>query len=187
MVGPSSKEGSSGKPGCGHSNPEHNVWSSLGTSRRAGFLPVALKVSCCWTHNHYLCLLSPFQMFDWISHNKELFLQSHTEIGVSYQYALDLQTQHNHFAMNSMVSAGPVFLGQENDEGERGWDTEGRNGLPTWVGRRSSEHEAPFSIPFASMGTCAEHAVSRLFLQQIMAPFRPVNPALHGKRNVLRL
>lgn len=46
-----------------------------------------------------------FQMFDWISHNKELFLQSHTEIGVSYQHALDLQTQHNHFAMNSMVSA----------------------------------------------------------------------------------
>uniref|UniRef100_G3U7R3 Kalirin RhoGEF kinase n=1 Tax=Loxodonta africana TaxID=9785 RepID=G3U7R3_LOXAF len=42
------------------------------------------------------------KMFDWISHNKELFLQSHTEIGVSYQHALDLQTQHNHFAMNSM-------------------------------------------------------------------------------------
>uniref|UniRef100_A0A8C7U1X6 non-specific serine/threonine protein kinase n=1 Tax=Oncorhynchus mykiss TaxID=8022 RepID=A0A8C7U1X6_ONCMY len=42
------------------------------------------------------------KMFDWISHNKEVFLQSHTEIGVSYQHALDLQTQHNHFAMNSM-------------------------------------------------------------------------------------
>ncbi|XP_043549660.1 kalirin isoform X1 [Chiloscyllium plagiosum] len=42
------------------------------------------------------------KMFDWISHNKQLFLQSHTEIGVSYQHALDLQTQHNHFAMNSM-------------------------------------------------------------------------------------
>lgn len=47
-------------------------------------------------------------MFDWISHNKELFLQSHTEIGVSYQHALDLQTQHNHFAMNSMVSGKPT-------------------------------------------------------------------------------
>ncbi|KAI2660351.1 Kalirin [Labeo rohita] len=35
-------------------------------------------------------------------HNKELFLQSHTEIGVSYQHAVELQTQHNHFAMNSM-------------------------------------------------------------------------------------
>ncbi|XP_066542193.1 kalirin isoform X4 [Hoplias malabaricus] len=42
------------------------------------------------------------KMFDWISHNKDLFLQSHTEIGVSYQHAVDLQTQHNHFAMNSM-------------------------------------------------------------------------------------
>ncbi|XP_023688517.1 kalirin isoform X4 [Paramormyrops kingsleyae] len=42
------------------------------------------------------------KMFDWISHNKELFLQSHTEIGIGYQHATDLQTQHNHFAMNSM-------------------------------------------------------------------------------------
>lgn len=47
------------------------------------------------------------QMFDWIRHNKEVFLQSHTEIGRSYQHAAELQTQHNHFAMNSMV--GPVF------------------------------------------------------------------------------
>ncbi|XP_051566267.1 kalirin-like [Myxocyprinus asiaticus] len=42
------------------------------------------------------------KMFDWISHNKELFLRSHTDIGVSYQHAVELQTQHNHFAMNSM-------------------------------------------------------------------------------------
>ncbi|KAM4608414.1 LOW QUALITY PROTEIN: kalirin-like [Polymixia lowei] len=42
------------------------------------------------------------KMFDWISHNKELFLQSHTEIGVGYQHAVELQTQHNHFAVNSM-------------------------------------------------------------------------------------
>ncbi|KAM9802096.1 kalirin isoform 2-T2 [Syngnathus typhle] len=42
------------------------------------------------------------KMFDWISHNKELFLQSHTEIGRAYQHAAELQTQHNHFAMNSM-------------------------------------------------------------------------------------
>ncbi|CAH2304994.1 kalirin isoform X4 [Pelobates cultripes] len=42
------------------------------------------------------------KMFDWITHNKDLFLQSHTEIGMSYQHAVDLQTQHNHFAMNSM-------------------------------------------------------------------------------------
>uniref|UniRef100_A0A8C4E889 non-specific serine/threonine protein kinase n=1 Tax=Dicentrarchus labrax TaxID=13489 RepID=A0A8C4E889_DICLA len=42
------------------------------------------------------------KMFDWIIHNKEVFLQSHTEIGRSYQHAVELQTQHNHFAMNSM-------------------------------------------------------------------------------------
>lgn len=49
-------------------------------------------------------------MFDWISHNKELFLQSHTEIGVSYQHAVELQTQHNHFAMNSMVRHSKVMF-----------------------------------------------------------------------------
>ncbi|KAI7807748.1 kalirin RhoGEF kinase b isoform X1 [Triplophysa rosa] len=42
------------------------------------------------------------KMFEWIGHNKELFLQTHTDIGVSYQHAVDLQTQHDHFAMNSM-------------------------------------------------------------------------------------
>ncbi|MGH0133719.1 UNVERIFIED_CONTAM: hypothetical protein FKN15_053342 [Acipenser sinensis] len=46
------------------------------------------------------------KMFDWISHNKELFLKGHTEIGVSYQHAVDFQTQHNHFAMNSMFLSG---------------------------------------------------------------------------------
>uniref|UniRef100_A0A8C2CCY3 Kalirin RhoGEF kinase n=1 Tax=Cyprinus carpio TaxID=7962 RepID=A0A8C2CCY3_CYPCA len=42
------------------------------------------------------------KMFEWIGHNKELFLQTQTDIGVSYQHAADLQTQHDHFAMNSM-------------------------------------------------------------------------------------
>lgn len=76
-------------------------------------------------------------MFDWISHNKELFLQSHTEIGVSYQHALDLQTQHNHFAMNSMVSGGVLGtawgVGAEVRRMVRGrnWGQGGRNRLPT--------------------------------------------------------
>lgn len=52
----------------------------------------------------FVMVLMFLQMFDWISHNKEVFLQSHTEIGRSYQHAVELQTQHNHFAMNSMVA-----------------------------------------------------------------------------------
>lgn len=43
-------------------------------------------------------------MFDWITHNKGLFLNSYTEIGASHPHAMELQTQHNHFAMNCMVS-----------------------------------------------------------------------------------
>ncbi|XP_064409238.1 triple functional domain protein isoform X3 [Latimeria chalumnae] len=42
------------------------------------------------------------KMFDWITHNKDLFLTSYTEIGTSHTHAMELQTQHNHFAMNCM-------------------------------------------------------------------------------------
>nr|XP_033785737.1 triple functional domain protein isoform X2 [Geotrypetes seraphini] len=42
------------------------------------------------------------KMFDWITHNKGLFLTSYTEIGTSHPHAMELQTQHNHFAMNCM-------------------------------------------------------------------------------------
>uniref|UniRef100_A0A4W4FKG7 Uncharacterized protein n=1 Tax=Electrophorus electricus TaxID=8005 RepID=A0A4W4FKG7_ELEEL len=42
------------------------------------------------------------KMFDWIVHNKGLFLTSYTEIGAKHQHVLELQTQHNHFAMNCM-------------------------------------------------------------------------------------
>ncbi|XP_063778783.1 triple functional domain protein isoform X1 [Pseudophryne corroboree] len=42
------------------------------------------------------------KMFDWIAHNKGLFLTSYTDIGISHNQAMELQTQHNHFAMNCM-------------------------------------------------------------------------------------
>lgn len=64
-------------------------------------------------------------MFDWITHNKGLFLNSYTEIGTSHPHAMDLQTQHNHFAMNCMVRRGwkqervPGILGLCGAGGER--------------------------------------------------------------------
>ncbi|KAM6973971.1 triple functional domain protein isoform 6-T6 [Tautogolabrus adspersus] len=42
------------------------------------------------------------KMFDWIMHNKGLFLAGYTEIGNNHPHAVELQTQHNHFAMNCM-------------------------------------------------------------------------------------
>ncbi|KAJ0003220.1 hypothetical protein NQD34_008318 [Periophthalmus magnuspinnatus] len=42
------------------------------------------------------------KMFDWILHNKGLFLAGYTEIGNNHPHAVELQTQHNHFAMNCM-------------------------------------------------------------------------------------
>uniref|UniRef100_A0A8C4NB02 Trio Rho guanine nucleotide exchange factor a n=2 Tax=Eptatretus burgeri TaxID=7764 RepID=A0A8C4NB02_EPTBU len=42
------------------------------------------------------------KMFDWISHNKQLFLESYTDIGAGHQHAVELQAQHTHFARNSM-------------------------------------------------------------------------------------
>uniref|UniRef100_A0A1A8V7V5 non-specific serine/threonine protein kinase n=2 Tax=Nothobranchius furzeri TaxID=105023 RepID=A0A1A8V7V5_NOTFU len=42
------------------------------------------------------------KMFDWIMHNKSLFLAGYTDIGNNHPHAVELQTQHNHFAMNCM-------------------------------------------------------------------------------------
>jgi len=42
-------------------------------------------------------------MFDWICHNRDVFLMSYVEIGHSYQLAKDIQEEHNHFTMSSMV------------------------------------------------------------------------------------
>lgn len=42
-------------------------------------------------------------MFDWIYHNRDLFLVSYVDIGLTYQEAKDLQEEHNHFTMSSMV------------------------------------------------------------------------------------
>lgn len=53
-------------------------------------------------------------MFDWITHNKGLFLNSYTEIGTSHPHAMELQTQHNHFAMNCMVRlSGELYAVRE--------------------------------------------------------------------------
>ena len=43
------------------------------------------------------------QMFDWISHNRDLFLVNYTEVGGTHKEAEELQAEHSHFAMNSMV------------------------------------------------------------------------------------
>lgn len=43
-------------------------------------------------------------MSEWIAHSKDLFMQSLTEVGQNHQHALDLQTQHQHFTANCMVS-----------------------------------------------------------------------------------
>lgn len=50
---------------------------------------------------------------------------------MSYQHALDLQTQHNHFAMNSMVSGGALFSAlplEAGQWGEGGWGEEKKEG-----------------------------------------------------------
>uniref|UniRef100_A0A8C2TVG4 Triple functional domain protein n=1 Tax=Coturnix japonica TaxID=93934 RepID=A0A8C2TVG4_COTJA len=63
------------------------------------------------------------KMFDWITHNKGLFLNSYTEIGTSHPHAMELQTQHNHFAMNCMVldwieNHGEAFLSKHTGVGK---------------------------------------------------------------------
>ena len=43
-------------------------------------------------------------MFEWISHNRELFLVNYTQIGHNHKMSQELQTEHGQFAVNSMVS-----------------------------------------------------------------------------------
>uniref|UniRef100_A0A1Y1LT27 Uncharacterized protein n=2 Tax=Photinus pyralis TaxID=7054 RepID=A0A1Y1LT27_PHOPY len=42
------------------------------------------------------------KMFDWICHNRDVFLLNYVEIGHSYQIAKQLQEEHQHFTMSSM-------------------------------------------------------------------------------------
>ncbi|XP_073973142.1 trio Rho guanine nucleotide exchange factor isoform X3 [Rhodnius prolixus] len=42
------------------------------------------------------------KMFDWICHNRDVFLMNYVEIGHSYNLAKELQEEHNHFTMSSM-------------------------------------------------------------------------------------
>lgn len=65
-----------------------------------------LHVISSITNQWFFFLNISLQMFDWITHNKGLFLNSYTEIGTSHPHAMELQTQHNHFAMNCMVRMG---------------------------------------------------------------------------------
>lgn len=63
---------------------------------------VCVRVRACWLTAAALSF-PVRQMFDWILHNKGLFLAGYTEIGNNHPHAMELQTQHNHFAMNCMV------------------------------------------------------------------------------------
>ncbi|XP_060534993.1 triple functional domain protein isoform X2 [Cylas formicarius] len=42
------------------------------------------------------------KMFDWICHNRDVFLLNYVEIGHTYQLAKQLQEEHQHFTMSSM-------------------------------------------------------------------------------------
>ena len=48
-----------------------------------------------------LCLM---QMFEWISHNRDLFLVNYTEIGTRHQMAVELESEHCQFATSAEVS-----------------------------------------------------------------------------------
>ena len=43
------------------------------------------------------------RMFEWIGHNRDLFLINYTQIGSSLKMSTELQTEHAAFAMNAMV------------------------------------------------------------------------------------
>lgn len=51
-------------------------------------------------------------MFDWICHNRDVFLLNYVEIGHTYQLAKQLQEEHQHFTVSSMnvhVNVGRIL------------------------------------------------------------------------------
>lgn len=44
------------------------------------------------------------QMFEWLDHQRELFLLNHTNLGSNRQVAVELQDEHNQFVAQSMVN-----------------------------------------------------------------------------------
>lgn len=42
-------------------------------------------------------------MFEWISHNRDLFLVNYTEIGTCHQMAVELESEHCQFATSAEV------------------------------------------------------------------------------------
>jgi len=53
-------------------------------------------------------------MSEWIANNREVFLVTYTQIGSSHQQALDLQSEHNQFAMSAMVCYANGQIGVGN-------------------------------------------------------------------------
>jgi len=49
-------------------------------------------------------------MSEWIANNREVFLVTYTQIGSSHQQALDLQSEHNQFAMSAMVCSLRILI-----------------------------------------------------------------------------
>ena len=49
-------------------------------------------------------------MFEWIGHNRELFLVNYTDIGTGYNVAEELQNEHSQFTMNSMVRSPLLYF-----------------------------------------------------------------------------
>jgi len=64
------------------------------------FLPPVMKFC---TSGRTVVVELMLQMSEWIANNREVFLVTYTQIGSSHQQALDLQSEHNQFAMSAMV------------------------------------------------------------------------------------
>ncbi|CAE1271123.1 Kalirin,Triple functional domain protein [Acanthosepion pharaonis] len=50
------------------------------------------------------------KMFEWISHNRDMFLINYTEIGPTHQMALDLDQEHSQFAASAMVGYKDMYM-----------------------------------------------------------------------------
>ena len=54
-------------------------------------------------------------MFNWICHNRDMFLVNYTEIGMSQKFAVELENEHSQFANSAVVRTLITFYCSSNN------------------------------------------------------------------------
>ena len=83
------------------------------------------------------------QMFEWISHNRDLFLVNYTEIGTCHRMAVELESEHCQFATSAEVSGILlcIFCRRHDDNKKNSNDDNNYNGRYAMPKKKKKEEK----------------------------------------------